>query len=180
MEASPRVLGDGRRYPTECMLTNPYQPPKTTLSSLGAEAPLPAYRMLSLSLLVIALIVAIRQLPPFFSRPVSSWQPNGWLFGFMPAVYFLFAAVCSLLTEFTTNRVRASRLLIVLLPLVGITGLIVIATAGYVWEEGFGFLNDWRPLAVCAICPVIWLYFTLSIRRWRLFTLSPSATHNLG
>ena len=162
----------------ELMLPNPYQSPKTTRSTLAAVAPIPTYRVLALTLLFIALAVAMRQLPPLFARPVSSWPLRDWQFAFLPSVYFLIAAVYSLLTEFKANHALASRLWLVLLPLVGVTGLILIATASYVRNWGIGFLNDWRVLSVLAICPVVWCFFTLSIYRWRTIALRHPATQN--
>ncbi len=105
---------------------------------------------------------------------------NEWLFAFLPSIYLLVAAVCSLVTEFKTNRALAISLTIILLPLVGITGLILIATAGYVRDMGIGFLNDWRVLAVLAICPFVWCYLTLSVYRCRGIALRQPALQDHG
>ncbi len=129
---------------------------------------------------MIALAVAVRQLTPIFTRPVSSWQMNEWLFGFLPSVYFLIAAVYSLMTEFKTNRVLVSNLAIVLLPLVGVTGLILIETVGYVRSWGIEFLIDWGVFTVLVTCPFVWCYFTLSIYRWRTLALRLHALQDCG
>ncbi len=146
------------------MLTNLYQPPATE-SSLDKES-LRTYRTLSLASLVIALTVALLLLSPLLRQRASSWHLDEWLIVFLPPVYFLIASAFSLATEFTGSRVLASKLSIVLLPLVAITGLILVTIVWYTPRRGIGFLYDWRTVFLLTICPLVWLYFALCVRRW--------------
>ena len=135
---------------------------------------------MSVILSVIAFAVAFRQLPPLLSQSVLSFSIATWLTGFLPALYFLFAAAFALWTEFRGNSAQSAWLTIVLLPLLIITGVIVFLTIGYVRGFGLAFLIDWRTVPVLSICPFVWGYFAMCVNRWRSLRRSTQPQEAFG
>lgn len=154
------------------MNPNPYVPPEGIAAYRADCDTITRFRAMSVILSVIAIGIAIRQLPPLLTEPILSFSIATWLTGFLPACYFLFAAMFALLTEFRGSSSQLAWLIIVLLPLLLITCMIVFATIAYLRGFGLAFLIDWRTLLVVSICPFVWCYFAMCVNRWR--SLKPS------
>lgn len=144
-------------------MSNPYESPAGHLSALPHN--IHSFRYIALTLAGFAAIIGYVNLTPFLTSPIAVWGWQNWVFGFAPAAYLVLGAAVSVAIEMWAKPIAFHVLPVVLSPLLLVTGLIV-----FVLYIDFANIFTGFYILLALLCPVIWIYFVLSVHRsWALF-----------
>ena len=160
------------------MVQNPYlspasRPNDSALSSPSGINSSMRFRAIAGVLLVFATLFAVRRLSPLAAQPTNNWPFENWLYQFIPAIYWLVAAVYCVRTEVFAIASRLWRVPLALFPIVPYSVVVFWANVPFAFRKG-----EWGGLVTVAfVCFLLWFYFLATVcLRWipRRLTLRSS------
>ncbi|TWT85176.1 hypothetical protein CA13_66580 [Planctomycetes bacterium CA13] len=139
-------------------MINPYQSSAAERAQLAPR--IHTFRFIAILLACFAAIIGYLYLTPFLTSPIAMWGWQNWCFGFAPAAYLLFCAAVAVPTEWYAKPIALRLLPLVLSPLLLVTCLI-----GFVFYIDAANIFTAVYVLLGLFCPVIWIYFALSVQR---------------